>query len=132
MVFDRSQQIPLASFQSSKTVGLDLMYPEVGNRTGEIQHSIEEGRLRIATDEQSGSAARWVGGFNPFATFELSLHEFTGTGKIGMRFCDSTVENYLSACIVTKDGKYQTIEWLIIKDGEEASRKQYAWPDGSA
>jgi hypothetical protein len=130
MVFDRSQQILLASLQPGKIVGLDLMHPEVSDRAGTSQQMIEGGRLIIATDEQSGSSERWVGGFNPFATFELSVHQMTGAGKIGLRFCDPTVQDYLSACIVAEDGKYQAIEWVVVKDGKEVSRKQYAWPEG--
>ena len=129
MVFDRSQQILLASLQPSKIVGLDLMHPEVGDRAGASRYSIEAGRLRISTDEQGGTSSRWVGGFNPFATFDLSLHQFSGAGKIGFRFCDPDLKDYLSACIVTAEGKYQAIEWVVVKDGEEVSRKEYPWPD---
>ena len=128
MIFDRSQQIPLASLRPGKTVGLDLMHPEVGDQTGEPQCAIEKGRLRIWTSDHSASSARWVGGFNPFATYELSLHQFKGTGRIGLRFCDPNLKNHLSACIVTENGKHQSIEWVVVKEGQEVSRQAFAWP----
>ncbi len=130
MVFDRSQQILLASLQANKIVGLDLMHPEVGDQVGEMRCSIEAGRLKLSTDDQSGSTSRWIGGFNPFATFELSLNRFEGAGEIGLRFCDPDQSDYLSACLIAAEGKYQAIEWIVVKDGKEVSRKQYDWPDG--
>ncbi|WP_372721435.1 hypothetical protein [Novipirellula sp.] len=129
MIFDRSQQIPLSSLQPDKTVGLDLMHPVVGDPTGETRGTIKAGRLRISTDAHSGSSERWVGGFNPFATYELGLHQFDGSGRIGLSFCDTEQKNFLSACIVAKDGEYQAIEWVVVKDGQEVSRQEYAWPD---
>lgn len=130
MIFDRSQQIPLASLQPSKIVGLDLMHPAIGDQTSEASCSITEGRLRISTGEQAASTARWIGGFNPFATYELSLHQFTGSGLVGFRFQDSREENSLSASIVAKDGKYQAINWVVVKEGQEVSREEFSWPHG--
>ncbi len=128
MVFDRSQQIMLASLQPSKIVGLDLMHPEVGERAGDILYSVEGSRLSISTEDQGGISDRWIGGFNPFATFELSLQQFKGTGKIGIRFADPNGADYLSATVVAKNGNYQAIEWMVVKGGKEVAFKEYAWP----
>lgn len=128
MIFDRSQQIPLASLQPSKIVGLDLMHPEVGSPLGEAQCSIEDGRLNLSTGDEDATSQRWVGGFNPFATYELSLNQFKGSGRIGLRFRDANSDDHLSACIVTKNGKHESIEWAVVKDGNEVSHETFAWP----
>ncbi|MFK8112031.1 MAG: hypothetical protein AB8B91_07500, partial [Rubripirellula sp.] len=130
MVFDRSQQIPLASLQPSKIVGLDLMHPEVGDSLGKAECSIVAGRLNVASGAQKASSLRWVGGFNPFATYELNLHHFEGSGRTGLRFQQRDQNNQLSACIVAEDDKYLSIEWVVVKDGKEVSRDSFAWPDG--
>jgi hypothetical protein len=128
MVFDRSQHILLASLQPGKIVGLDLMHPAIGERVGDIRYSVEGSRLSISTEDQNGTSERWVGGFNPFATFELSLQRFKGTGRIGIRFADPNGIDYLSACVIAANGQYQAIEWMVVKDGKEVILKQYAWP----
>ena len=37
MIFDENQEIPLAGFNPSKIVGLDLMHPYVGVPTGDTK-----------------------------------------------------------------------------------------------
>ena len=65
MIFDANQEIPLAGFNPSKVVGLDLMHPLVGTPTGDPKFEIHEGTLRINSNTAS-QADRWIGGFNPF------------------------------------------------------------------
>lgn len=66
MVFDRSQDIPLAGLWPAKVVGLDVMHPPVGEQVNTPRLEIKDGRLRISCERQA-TATRWVGGFNPFA-----------------------------------------------------------------
>lgn len=130
MIFDREERIPLASLQPEKVVGLDLMHPVVGDAPGQTHCAIEAGRLKISTDQQAGSSARWVGGFNPFATYELGLRQFDGSGRVGLSFCDSDSGNQLSASIVAENGVYQSIEWIVTNDGQEVDRQKFPWPQG--
>jgi hypothetical protein len=91
MIFDRSQNIPLAGLYPSKVVGLDVMHPPVGQQVNNPQLAIEEGRLQISTQEPA-TATRWIGGFNPFATYDLAIDKFIGSGEIGMLFSDTDAE----------------------------------------
>ena len=127
MVFDRSQQIPLAGLDPATIVGFDLMHPAVGASTGETVYSIGEGRLKVSTMKDA-SSARWIAGFNPFATYELNLHGFTGSGRVGLLFRDRHQESYLSASVVASDGMFRAIEWVVVKDGQEVDRQAYPWP----
>ena len=129
MIFDRSQQIPLAALDPATIVGFDLMHPAVGDQTGETLFSIGEGRLKLSTTT-GASSARWIGGFNPFATYELSLHRFAGSGRIGLLFRDRHPGSHLSAFIVARGGKYEAIEWVVVKEGQEVGRQKFAWPSG--
>lgn len=128
MIFDRSQHIPLASLQPSQIVGLDLMHPLVGNPSHQAECLIDAGRLSISAGDQAASTVRWVAGFNPFATYEVDLQKFTGTGKVGLRFQDSSQVDFLSAGVVVQDGQYQSIEWVIKKKGQQVSREVFDWP----
>ncbi|MFT5031536.1 MAG: hypothetical protein ACI9VS_004005, partial [Candidatus Binatia bacterium] len=106
MIFDRSQEIPLAGLDPAKILGFELMHPPVGVQNGETNFAIEDGRLKLSA-EKDASAARWVGGFNPFATYELSLVGIHGDGRVGLLFADSEQNNRLSASIVASGGKYR-------------------------
>jgi hypothetical protein len=128
MVFDRNQEIPLAGLHPAKIVGLDLMHPSVGTPTGDSKIDIHEGKLRITAPEAS-QADRWVGGFNPFATYDLSLDKFSGSGEVGILFRDSEQENRLSASLVVSSGTCSAIRWVVVKEGKEVARKDYPLPE---
>ncbi|MCS7466933.1 hypothetical protein NZK35_09775 [Stieleria sp. ICT_E10.1] len=129
MVFDTPQQIPLAALAPATIVGLDLMHPVVGDATGASLVSIDDGRLKLST-ANGASSARWIGGFNPFATYELGLHRFAGSGRIGLLFRDRHQHNHLSAAVVVNNGEYEAIEWVVTKAGQEVDRQRFAWPQG--
>jgi hypothetical protein len=129
MIFDRSQQIPLAALDPTKIVGFDLMHPAVGKQTGETLVSIGEGRLKLSTTHGAASA-RWIGGFNPFATYELGLQQLAGSGRIGLLFRDRHKDDQLAVTIVGRDGRYESIEWVVVKAGREVDRQVFAWPQG--
>jgi hypothetical protein len=128
MIFDRGQEIPLAGLQPSKVVGLDLMHPPVGTPTGDSKFEVHEGKLRI-TANQASRADRWIGGFNPFASYDISLEEFSGSGEIGILFRDSDQENRISASLVVSSGACSAIRWMVVKDGKEVVREDYPIPD---
>jgi len=129
MIFDRSQRIPLASLQPAKIVGLDLMHPKVGDRTAATMASIKAGRLKVSATQKNATEARWVGGFNPFATYEIALHHLVGSGQAGMRFHDTAAASHLSASLVAENGEYKAIRWTVVKQGREVDRQEFAWPD---
>ena len=128
MILDRSQVIPLASLSPAKIVGLDLMHPLVGQQTGETQFAIEDGQLRIRAD-QTAVATRWIGGFNPFATYDLAVSEATGSGLIGLLFRDTDQDDRITASLVVADGKCEAIRWVVVKDGEEVERQDFELPE---
>jgi len=127
MIFDRSQNIPLASLRPAKIVGLDLMHPLVGQQTGETQFAIEGEKLRIRAD-QAAVATRWIGGFNPFATYDLAVSEFGGSGLIGLLFGDTDQDDRITASLVVTDGKCAAIRWSVVKNGEEVERRDSELP----
>ena len=62
MIFDKSQNIPLAGLFPAKIVGLDAMHPPVGEQVNNPQLMIENGKLKISS-EQNGKTTqvcRWI------------------------------------------------------------------------
>lgn len=127
MIFDKSQDIPLAALQPAKIIGLDLMHPFIGEKTGRAQFSIVDGKLKIHA-EISSMSTRWVGGFNPFATYDLAVSNYNGSGTTGVMFRDSKQNNKITVSLVLADGKCKAIRWVVIKDGAEVERKEFPLP----
>ena len=128
MIFDRAQEIPLAGLSPSKVVGLDLMHPFVGTPSGDPKFDIHEGMLRINAKDAS-QADRWIGGFNPFASYELSLEKFSGSGEVGVLFRDSEQDNRMGASLVVSSGRCSAIRWVVVKEGKEVMREDYPLPE---
>ena len=127
MIFDRSQDIRLAGLWPAKVVGLDVMHPPVGEQVNSPQLAIEDGRLRINAKKQA-TATRWVGGFNPFAVYDVAINKFTGAGEIGLMFRDTQTENRLTATLLVEDGMVQSIRCVVVKEGKEVERQDFALP----
>ena len=127
MIFDRSQDIRLSGLWPAKVVGLEVMHPPVGEQANDPRLTIEDGRLRISAKEQA-TATRWIGGFNPFAVYDVAINEFTGSGQIGVMFRDTEVENWITATLLVKDGMYRSVSCVITKDGKDAESQDFALP----
>jgi len=127
MIFDRSQDIPLSSLRPAKIVGLNLMHPLIGQQVGETQFAVEDGKLRICAD-QAAVATRWIGGFNPFATYDLAVSESTGSGLIGLLFGDTGQGDRITVSLVVTEGKCEAIRWGVVKNGEEVERRDFELP----
>ncbi len=116
MVFDADQAIPLASLRPAKTIDLDLMHPELlveGERGGEVSWTIEEGQLAGKAMGERGRSLRWTGGFNPFATYDVVVDRFEGTGAAGLVFADSASGDRLVARLQFRDGRPVSISWEV-------------------
>ncbi len=127
MIFDRSQDIQLAGLWPAKIVGLDVMHPPVGEQANSPQLEIVGGRLRISAKKPT-AATRWIGGFNPFAVYDVAVHKFTGSGKIGLIFRDTQEENRMTATLVVKDGMCQSIRCVVTKEGREVEHQDFGLP----
>ena len=128
MIFDKSQNIPLAGLFPAKIVGLDVMHPPVGEQVNNPQLMIENGKLKISS-EQNGKTTRYVGGFNPFATYDVAINKFNGSGEIGLVFGDTNTENKITATLVVVDGINQSINYIVTKDGQEAESNNFMLPN---
>ncbi len=128
MIFDRSQEIPLAGLWPAKVVGLSVMHPPVGERINDPRVEIKDGRLRISSPE-AAVATRWVGGFNPFAVYDVAVHKFNGSGQVGMMFGDTEADNQITATLLVAHGEFRAIRWKVIKHGDTVHQQDFALPE---
>lgn len=128
MVFDPSQEIPLASMDPSMIVGFDLMHPAIGDQNGQTEFVLGDDALNVSAP-QPAAACRWVGGFNPFATYDVDLKDFKGSGAVGLSFRDSGQSDRITASLVVSDGTCQAVHWVVVKDGQEVDRQAFELPE---
>ena len=127
MIFDASQAISLSSLRPAKVIELDLMHPEMSPSTSSLVNwSLKEGQLLGTSPEVESNSTRWVGGFNPFATYDLAIHKAKGNGSTGMVFHDSENGNSLSASLEFEDGKLKSMVWKVSVAGKQVVEKK--WP----
>ncbi len=128
IIFDRSQNIPLSGLTPAKIVGMNVMHPAVGQQEDNLKLVIKKGHLKIIAQEE-GTATRWIGAFNPFATYDVAVNSFDGSGEIGMLFKDSDAENSIKATFVVGDGNYQSVNVLVVKNGLEVDQFDFVLPE---
>ena len=86
-VFDAEQGIPLSGMWPAKVVDFDVMHPAAESDSNTLNPSIVEGKMLIKGDGAS-TTTRWIGAFNPFATFDIAIDHFVGSGHVGFLFRD--------------------------------------------
>ena len=86
IIFDSSQNIPLSELKPGNIVGIDVMHPAVGSQANNLQLNIEKGLLKI-TAQEAGTSARWVGAFNPFATYDVAIDNIIAFDVLTMALC---------------------------------------------
>jgi len=127
IIFDKSQDISLSGLYPSKVIGIDIMHPSVGQQLNNPKLTIENGRLHITADKEA-TATRWVGGFNPFAAYKVSINKFTAWGEIGVIFRDTDADNRIMANLVAENGMYKSIRCVITKNGNSVERNDFPLP----
>jgi len=127
IIFDKSQNIPLCGLKPANIVGLDVMHPPVGKQINDPHITVENGKLRIS-GENATTMTRWVGGFNPFAVYDVAVRKFNGSGQVGMMFRDTGSENRITTTLVVDNGNYRAIRWIVVKDNKEVDRKDFELP----
>lgn len=127
MVFDASQNIPLASLRPTTVHDFDLMHPERLAQSS-VQWQLISGQLVATAIDDEASALRWVGGFNPFATYDLVLDEFKGSGSIGLAFVNATRGDSLDAMLRFEEGKPVAITWNVQIDGRGVMKEEWMVP----
>jgi hypothetical protein len=130
MIFDASQNIPLSSLRPAKIVDLDLMHPEMRPNAG-VKWEFQNGSLQGVSKEAEGKSLRWVGGFNPFATYDLVIKRVAGEGSTGMIFLHSTKGDALAAHLQFKDGKPESITWKVLVAGNQVAEETWPVPAGT-
>lgn len=129
MVFDSSQNIPLASLRPATILDLDLMHPELLPAAG-VMWEKEVGSIQASSPAAAGTSRRWVGGFNPFATYDLTLKDARGSGSAGMTFLHKENGDALTAALIFTEGKPESIAWTVVAANKQVAAEKWPVPAG--
>jgi hypothetical protein len=131
MIFDSNQNIPLSSLRPAKVIELDLMHPEMLPSSG-VKWDFKNGGLAGSSPQADGASLRWVGGFNPFATYDLVIKNAQGEGAVGITFLHSTNGDSLTAGLQFKAGKPESLTWNVLVGGKQVTEEKWPVPAGTA
>ncbi len=127
MVFDPSQNISLSSLKPGMVHDFDLMHPEKLPSNG-VQWKLLNGQLIGSSLDTDARSLRWMGGFNPFATYDLNLDQLKGEGSVGLAFVDATRADSLVAALRFHNGKPQAVTWRVILENRKVTQEEWAIP----
>ncbi|MEM8667794.1 MAG: hypothetical protein AAGG48_09785 [Planctomycetota bacterium] len=126
LIFDSDQAIPLSVCSPSKVIDLDLMHPDFAPESEQAKCDIERDTLVVTSREKRSQTIRWMGGFNPFATYETDIASVSGRGTVGFMFRDSDRDDRMIAELVFEDGSAQQIRWKTILDGNTVAEQSWS------
>ena len=119
LVFDRNSAIPLSMLKASEVVNLAVEHPSIKVSGGATDYGLDRGQLTATATEPSESAL-WIGGFNPFATYDVSFAGSDGQSvEAGVEFATPDNKNRLVVLAGFSASECTTIRWQAVVDGQE-------------
>ena len=123
LVFDEKNSIPLSMMKPGKIVNISVEYPLIKVSGGKTSYRVDKGLLTASAEKPSESAL-WVGGFNPFATYDISFADSEeNSGEAGVEFATPDNKNRLMVLAGFKGDKCKTIRWQVIVKGRKKEEK---------
>ena len=126
LVFDADQNIPLSSLRPAMVHDFDLMQPEKLPEDAKVQWELLNGQIVASAPNADSQSMRWVGGFNPFATYELEIDSTQGSGTVGLSFNHSMNKDALNASLRFKEGSAEEVLWTVVIGGQQVIEEK--WP----
>ena len=121
--FDEGSAIPLSGFTPNQVVNLKTEYPQIPITTESCRYIIDGSLLRV-TSENTAESALWMGGFNPFATFDVSFAESQKqSGKAGVEFATPDNQNRVSVVACFDAGQCRSLQWSVLVNGKQLEEK---------
>jgi hypothetical protein len=119
LVFDGESAIGLSTLHPSEIIDLAMEYPTIHVSGTATEYESSNGLLTASASGTSKSAL-WVGGFNPFATYDVSFDETHGDSpKAGIDFATPDSRNRMSILAGFSSNRCTSIHWQVIVAGEE-------------
>jgi hypothetical protein len=119
LVFDGDQAIPLSALRPAEVVDLAVEHPTVPVSGAPVTYTVGGGVL-TASAGRAGESALWVGGFNPFATYDVAFAGSRGASpEAGVEFATPGNRNRLAVLAIFSAGRCTHVRWRVTVGGEQ-------------
>lgn len=119
LVFDKKNAIPLSILNPAESVNLSIEHPSCVYSGCEPEYAVSDGVMRISALDRSESSL-WLGGFNPFATYDVSVEESHGKDlEAGLDFASIDGSHRLTVTARLRDNSCHSIRYSITVAGKE-------------
>ena len=123
LTFDEGSAIPLSGFKPNQVVNLKTEYPQIPITRESCRYTIDDSLLHV-TSEKDAESALWMGGFNPFVTFDVSFAESQKqSGKAGVEFATADNQNRISVIACFDSGQCCSLRWSVMVKGKQLEEK---------
>ncbi len=124
LVFEREDAIPLSILKPAEVVARSTEFPDVVVTGEKTNYRLHDGLMTLSADKSSESAL-WVGGFNPFATYDIEFTESKGSSALaGVEFATPDNRNRFSILAELDEGRCLNVHIRMVVDGEEKEVKK--------
>ena len=129
LVFDHEGAIPLSMLKPCESVDLSIEHPVIGVSGESTTYRASQGKLTASAKDRSESAL-WVGGFNPFATYDVLFDAVHGNSlEAGVEFATPDNRNRMAVLAGFNQEVCTDLRWQVIVAGEEARNEVIALTD---
>ncbi len=119
LIFDPDQAIPLSMLRPETSITLAVEHPTIPVSGGDTVYQMDRGSLTASAEEPSESAL-WIGGFNPFATYDVHFEGWTGDAlEAGVELATPTNEHRVILLARFHDNRCTSLRWQVFVGGEE-------------
>ena len=119
LVFDHENAIPLSILKPGESVDLGIEHPVIRVSGEATTYRASQGKLTASAKDKSESAL-WIGGFNPFATYDVLFNAGEGNSlEAGVEFATPDNRNRMVVLAGFNQDVCTVLRWQVIVDGEE-------------
>jgi len=119
LVFDHENVLSLSILKPSDSINLGVEHPVIRVSGETTAYRVNQGTLTASAKTRSESAL-WVGGFNPFATYDVSFNDSHGNSlEAGVEFATPDNRNRMILLASFKQDVCTAIRWQVVVAGEE-------------
>ena len=129
LVFDHDSAIPLSMLKPAESVDLAIEHPAIGVSGAAPDCQVGAGTLTVSAQDASESAL-WIGGFNPFATYDVQFNGAHGDSlEAGVEFATPDNRNRVIILAGFNQEVCTSLRWQVFVDGEEQHDESLALAD---
>ncbi len=129
LVFDHGNAIPLSMLKPAESIDLGIEHPAIGVSGVATDYQVDQGTLTVSAQDHSESAL-WIGGFNPFATYDVQFDGAHGNSpEAGIEFATPDNKNRVIILAGFNQDVCSSLRWQVFVDGEEKQNESIGLAD---